>query len=375
MPNAADRPRRARTAAGANPPRIALDLARTVAAASCTADAMECCSGFDARTVTDALAPLLASRLSRTLRELLEVELSALVTTHRATCSGSSDEDGQPTLWSWLTPSAVAQSALRAFDAEPEPATLEQAIASAVAAGLDGERLTWELITRESVRHEGLIHKECNRLARTLPDSAPDDLKGYGWAGLRVALRNFDPALGYAFSTYACPKINGAIRDGVRAESPVPKRLTTFARKVSAAEEALTQSLGRPPSLEEIAERLNESLAVMQLLPRLSPSASLEELTTAFGERTRQPACLVDPRDPMDTVMLALRDEALREAVQGLPAEDAEAVRLLFLEEMPVGEAAASVGVEPRQLRARKNRGLEALRPVMAAWLDEHALV
>ena len=48
---------------------------------------------------------------------------------------------------------------------------------------------------------------------------------------------------------------------------------------------------------------------------------------------------------------------------------------LVMLEEMPVGEAAAMVGVEPRQLRMRKLRGMKALAPVMRAWLDEHATV
>lgn len=261
----------------------------------------------------------------------------------------------------------------QAFDGAVAPGTLDETIAALVARGIDGERITWEVISRESVAHEGLIHKECNRLARSLPDRSPDELKGYGWAGLRTALRNYEPERGFAFSTFACPKINGAIRDGVRAESPIPKRLTTFVRKVSSAEEQLTHSLSRPPTFAEIASFVDSTSESLHLLPRLAPSASLEELALGLsGEQSREPACLVDASDPQDVALIALRDQALHDAVATLPDDDAQAVRLLMLQEMPVGEAAAMVGVEPRQLRLRKQRGLRALEPIMRAWMDEH---
>jgi RNA polymerase sigma factor for flagellar operon FliA len=175
------------------------------------------------------------------------------------------------------------------------------------------------------------------------------------WAGLRVALRNFDPELGYAFSTYACPKINGAIRDGVRAESPIPKHLTTFVRKVSAAEESLVQALGRPPTYLEIATFLD---------------ASLEEMSNPWGDATREPACLVDAADPATSAITCLRNEALASAVASLPADEADAVRLLLLQDMPVTAAAAILGIEPRTLRALKTRALTRLEPIMRAWVD-----
>ena len=98
-------------------------------------------------------------------------------------------------------------------------------------------------------------------------------------------------------------------------------------------------------------------------------------MSNPWGDKSREPACLIDQCDPEGEVVIALRNQALRQAVRDLPADESTAVRLLMLEEMPVGEAAAMVGVGPRQLRMRKLRGMKALAPVMRAWLDEHATV
>jgi RNA polymerase sigma factor for flagellar operon FliA len=338
------------------------------------------------REVIAAVLPALTTRLHSVLEEVVVSTLTSFVVEHTAahraavtspsvsgpdpvtTQSSAVNTDG---LWRWVRADRAQAALTERYGSVVAGDSLDATIAQLVADGVDGELVTWEIITRESVRHEGLIYKECNRLVRTLPDRNPDELKGYGWAGLRVALRNYNPALGFAFSTYACPKINGAIRDGVRAESPIPKRLTTFLRKVSHAEEALTQMLSRPPSYAEIADYIKVSSEAMSLLPRLTSTASLDELSTGWGETSREPSCLVDAADPEDAALTALRNAALHRAVDALPEEESVAVRLLMLEEMPVSEAAALVGVEPRQLRMRKLRGLRALAPVMRSWQPE----
>lgn len=340
------------------PPQIALDVTRVVACATRAAELLRCCDDASVVPAVDHMLPFLAGNLTRDLRHVVVTGALSYMRSHPCvTVDGSS----------WT------QELGATFDAAAAPGTLDVTIATFVAAGVDAERVTWDVISRESVKHEGLIHKECNRLVRTLPERHPDELKGYGWHGLRIALRNFEPELGFAFSTYACPKINGAIRDGVRAESPIPKRLTTFIRKVSSAEEHLTHELSRTPTYAEIAAYVDSANESLHLIPRLAPSASLEELAIGLGgENSREPACLIDHADPQDAALTALRDEALHAAVDALPADEAQAVRLLLLEELPVGEAAAMVGVEPRQLRVRKQRGLRALEPVMRAWMDEN---
>lgn len=353
---------RPRTAAGATPPTIADDVARVAALCHTLAEQFTCCEGFTAADIASVAVPALERGPERRTCDVVIAAVLGEARTHLM----RHGREQVPERWVVALEETLRESWSLTVAAG---GGLEDIVAAIVAGGLDGELLTWSVIVRESQRHEGLINKECNKLARIFPDRTADELKGYGWQGLRVALRNFDPRLGFAFSTYACPKINGAIRDGVRAENPIPKRLTTFVRKITAAEEKLTQSLSRPPTYAEIAEHLDEDLEYMRrLLPRLHPSASIEELSSPWGEKSREPACLVDVADPEADALTALRSEAVQEAIATLPAEEAQAVRLLMLEEMPLAEAAALVGVEPRQLRARKKRALTALRPLLLDW-------
>lgn len=344
------------------PPDIALDVTRVVSCARTLVDLLGC-PDVALSDAIDHLTRNLSAWLSRPLRDALCLA---------AVSFGASHSCEHP---AHATRTDITTAVGAAFDASARTGNLEATIAALVSEGIDAERVTWDVISRESVRHEGLIHKECNRLVRALPERSTDELTGYGWAGLRIALRNYDPDLGFAFSTYACPKINGAIRDGVRAESPIPKRLTTFVRKVSAAEERLTHELSRIPSYAEIAAFVASSTESLELLPRLVPTASLEELTEGPDrDGAREPSCLVDHTDPQDAAVLSLRDAALHAAVAALPADEREAVRMLLLEEVPIGRAAELLGVEPRQLRARRQRALAALEPVMRSWMDEHCL-
>lgn len=357
--DAAPAVRRPRSAAGAVPPQIALDVSRVIACAERVVELLGCGADLSVGPVIDFVLPSLAANLTQDLRFVVVRSATAFLVAH-APGQGEASAD------------AWAADLDSTFSAATAPGTLSATIAALVSRGIDGERVTWDVISRETTRHEGLLHKECNRLVRTLPERSADELKGYGWAGLRIALRNYQPELGFAFSTYACPKINGAIRDGVRAESPIPKRLTTFVRKVSRVEEQLTHKLSRRPTYAEIAAYVDSSSESLHLLPRLTPAASLEELALGMSGESREPACLVDPANPQDVALTALRNEALHRAVAALPPEESQAVRLLMLEEVPVGEAAARVGIEPRQLRQRKQRALRALEPVMRAWMDEH---
>jgi RNA polymerase sigma factor for flagellar operon FliA len=69
-----------------------------------------------------------------------------------------------------------------------------------------------------------LIYHVANKIARSHKCDA-DDLVSYGFLGLNRASELYDESTGYAFSTYAVPKIRGAILDGIRNEKPWSVRL------------------------------------------------------------------------------------------------------------------------------------------------------
>ena len=234
--------------------------------------------------------------------------------------------------------------------------------------GIDAERCGWAIIVFETHQHVNLIWHQANKLERTFPDRSAADLLAFGWLGLRTALRLYDPELGYAFSTYACTRITGSIRDGVRSESPVPKRLGTFGRKVQAAEAELTQALGRVPTLEEVSTFLGTEKEKLALLPRIAPEGSVDEILDATFLTGSTPSWIIDPNDPADEVERNLTVEAVTRALRLLPSDEADAVRLLVMEELHPTRAREVTGATARQMRQRRDRGLETLKGFLADW-------
>lgn len=227
--------------------------------------------------------------------------------------------------------------------------------------GLDGERLAWAVINVESLRHIALVRKEAHKAARVW-DRQAEDLETYGWRGLRLALRSYQPDQ-WLLSTYACPKIRGAIHDGVRSEHHLPKRLTTFVNKVERERDALLSTLGRHPTPEELSEKVGVHLDKLKSMAHLAAPTSLDESDDERGGRQ-----VADGLDVGDAVETHLRAEAVRAAVETLSREDAEAVQLLVVEGCSYAEARRRTGVSQRQLRARKDRGLRELASALSEW-------
>ena len=69
-------------------------------------------------------------------------------------------------------------------------------------------------------RYLGLVHHSAHQLARRISREIEiDDLIGAGTLGLVQALEGFDEHRGLAFSTYAMPRIRGAMLDELRGQA------------------------------------------------------------------------------------------------------------------------------------------------------------
>lgn len=79
------------------------------------------------------------------------------------------------------------------------------------------------IVRPDAADHVGLVYREANRIAQRVGCDAAE-LVGWGTLGLLQALERFDPARGLTVSTYAVPRIRGAIIDGMRADDPRGRR-------------------------------------------------------------------------------------------------------------------------------------------------------
>ena len=101
----------------------------------------------------------------------------------------------------------------------------------------------------------GLVHACANRFRGSGVEY--DDLFQAGCVGLVKAAAGFDPTLGFRFSTYAVPAILGEIkrifRDGGAVK--IGRSAKEKARNLFAVRDELSVSLGREPTVTEIAEK------------------------------------------------------------------------------------------------------------------------
>jgi RNA polymerase sigma factor (sigma-70 family) len=276
---------------------------------------------------------------------------------------------------------------LAARPAGRRPGSLDALARKAALAGFDGERLVDALIRFESDRHIQLVKHQANRVAKSYPHYTPEDLFGFGWRGLLAALRKYSPDQ-HAFATYACTRIAGAIKDGIRSESWVPKRLGTWARKAATVEDELFQLYGRRPTEDEMAREL----AVRELARQLKRNPTLAEIDARIdAERTQlkmlsrlnAPASLderagvegaADDAGPEEELVGAARRAAVLAAVDELPPVLAEAVRLLDLEQRSFADAQALTGATARQLRERRAQGRALLAERLVSWREALSL-
>lgn len=138
-----------------------------------------------------------------------------------------------------------------------------------------------------------LVHSLCKRFKGKGIEY--DDLYSAGCVGLVNAADRFDESLGFAFSTYAVPVILGEIkrlfRDGGAVK--VSRSLKELSLKAAAIREELSKTLGREPSISELAQKLGvseaetaEALCSSAVPLSLSPGDDEApiELPVSFGE-------------------------------------------------------------------------------------------
>src|SRR5687767_7896284 len=97
-----------------------------------------------------------------------------------------------------------------------------------------------------------LVKTVVGRLAMTLPPHVDgEDLYSAGLSGLLSAVRQYNPAAGTAFETYARLRIRGAVFDELRRMDWVPRSVHTKARRVQGVMQTIEQKKGRPATRSE----------------------------------------------------------------------------------------------------------------------------
>jgi RNA polymerase sigma factor for flagellar operon FliA len=226
-------------------------------------------------------------------------------------------------------------------------------------------------------RYLKLLYRNASMLSRRIPSLEREEAISSGFIGLSQAIDRFEPARGLSFSTFACPRIRGAVLDEVRRQSPRSRPATERRRQLECARRTATARLLRSPDSPEVARELGVSLDeywVWRDDAQRELDVSLDQRAAApSGENSRVVADLIPDPDALEFTERVEKDSVgllVRKAVAALPARERVAIEAHFFEEKPYREVGALLRVSSSRACEIVQRGIGLLRELLRPMTD-----
>ncbi len=193
-----------------------------------------------------------------------------------------------------------------------------------------------------------------------------EDLLSCAHVALVEVAKRFDPNAGASFSTYALARLQGAVLDELRSGDWASRSVRAAARRQDAAADALTVSLGRPPTREELATSLGvprSDLDSLQVDIHRAVMISIDAETGTDGGTLDLPDT---GESPERALMRGERARYLHEAIRALPDRLDEVVERNFFNDESLTDIATDLGVTLSRVSQMRARALTLLHAAMS---------
>jgi len=218
----------------------------------------------------------------------------------------------------------------------------------------------------------GVVEAVLAVLARRLPPHVSrEDLASAGKVALVEALLRFDGPAGEA-RAFCYTRVRGAVLDELRRLDPLSRRARSQVTLVRRATVVLERSLGRAPTVLEIAQATGLAPDDVRRLDRLATAAETCSVYVTNDEGDLLAAIAVDDAtDPAETAAAGDMCDCVRAALARLSPNHAHVLRRYHLEDATLEEIADELGLSKervRQLRDVAEKRLRADFVVLALW-------
>lgn len=210
------------------------------------------------------------------------------------------------------------------------------------------------------VENSGLIWSVARRFLGRGTEA--DDVYQLACLGFLKAVEGFDLDYGTQFSTYAVPKISGEIRRFLRDDGAVKvsRSIKEQAAVIKSVRNRLTISLGREPTVSEIAEQTGFSLEEIAMAE--SATASVESIHQVTGDEGFTLESVLTDTQSEEVLLEQL---ALHQAIEKLPEREAMVIKLRYFHGLTQQRVSKVLGVSQVQVSRIEKRVLEKLRVLM----------
>lgn len=206
------------------------------------------------------------------------------------------------------------------------------------------------------------------KLARRYAQSSEpyEDLVQVASLGLVKAVERFDPARGFAFSSFAVPTIVGELKRYFRDTAwavHVDRGGQERSRRITDAQQRLSSRSGRIPTVAELAQYLE--LSQEEILDGLQTAEAYGaiSLDAPIASDDDEESTRLESIGAEDHRLLRVDDQAtLFAASRALPTHEREILYLRFGEDLTQSEIAERVGVSQMQVSRLLRRSLQRLR-------------
>jgi RNA polymerase sigma-B factor len=224
---------------------------------------------------------------------------------------------------------------------------------------------------RETAARDELIARFlplARKLARRYVSASEpyDDLVQVASLGLVKAVERFDPARGYAFTSFAVPTIVGELKRYFRDTAwalHVDRGAQERAQKIAEAQAEVVAHTGRPPTISELAQYLEMSeedvldgLQTAEAYDAISLDAPMANDDAEMSTRLEVIGAEDERLELVDT------QATIFAAAKHLPARERQILFLRFGEDLTQSQIADRVGVSQMQVSRLLRRSLQRLR-------------
>ncbi len=217
-----------------------------------------------------------------------------------------------------------------------------------------GDQDAVELLVTEN---SGLIWSVARRFVGR--GSELDDLYQLGCVGFLKAIDGFDLEFGTQFSTYAVPKIAGEIRRFLRDDGAVKvsRTIKEQAAVIKSVRNQLILSLGREPSVGEIAERTG--LSAEEIAVAETATAATESIQRETGEDGFSLENVLTDTESEERMVEKI---SLRQAVDKLSERESQVIRLRYFHGLTQDRVSKVLSVSQVQVSRIEKKALANLR-------------